>query len=222
MAVDKTRVIARLKAYIAGKANLSNVRIDEVSARLALLPADDADDAAIDAVITNADAIYPFKEISSNDDRFRNLESQIKKPVDPNNPNPEPNPQPTPNQSTASDAPDYIKTLMATIEGLKADIVEVKTGKVLETKRSAATQAFEKSETLKALKTPELKQAWLNRINVDSETPIEEQITALESEYTVMQQTFADSIGYSGTPPLGGNHTLKPDEKMIENIVDSF
>lgn len=222
MAVPKERVVARLKAF-AGRANLSNTRIDEISARLCSLPADDADDAAIDAVITNADAMFPFKDIASQDDKIIGLENKLKTPPnpDPKNP-PDPNPQPNPIPVPANDAPEWAKALIEQNKTIAAELETIKTGKLTENKKSAAAQAFERSEVLKALKTPELKQAWLNRINVDSETPIEEQITGLESEYTTMQQTFADSIGYSGTPPINGNHVMKPDEKLVESVVDSL
>jgi len=220
MAVPKERVVARLKAF-AGRANLSNTRIDELSARLCSLPADDADDAAIDAVITNADAMFPFKDIASQDDKIIGLENKLKVP-NPNNPESPTPPSPTTPPAPANDAPEWAKALIKQNETLAADITALKTGKVIETKKSAATQAFEKSEVLKALNTPELKQAWLNRVNVESETSIEDQILGLETEYTSMQQTFANSIGYSGTPPINGRNEVKPDESLIQSVVDSL
>ncbi|MEW5677051.1 hypothetical protein ABGT15_12120 [Flavobacterium enshiense] len=45
-----------------------------------------------------------------------------------------------------------------------------------------AFQLFEKSETLKNLK-PELRLRWFNRIDVDSEIPIKNQINSLENEF---------------------------------------
>jgi len=225
MAVPKERVVIRLKAF-ADKANLSNNRIDEISARLCALPADDADDAAIDAVITNANAIYPFKEIAAQDDKVIGLENKLKKPEEKTaevlaaEAKAKADAEALEAAKGKTDTPDYIKTLMSTIEGLKADIVEVKTGRVLETKKSSAQQAFEKSEVLKVLK-PEIKQSWLNRLNVDSETPIEEQITSLETEYKTMAQAFADSSSFSGPAPIG-NPDIKPDQALIDKVFDEM
>ena len=52
MAVDKLKVIARLKALFP-KANLSQKRLDAYADKLAKKPADDADDATIDAIIND-------------------------------------------------------------------------------------------------------------------------------------------------------------------------
>lgn len=228
MAVPKERLLGRLKAYLTSKAiNLSNTRIDESSARLCSLPADDADDAAIDAVIANADVFFPFKDIASGDDRVRTLEAQVKKPdtktqeqIDAEA-KAKADSEALEKAKSGSETPEYIKTLMATIEGLKKDIVEVKTGKVLETKKATAAELFGKSEVLKALKE-EVRPNWINRINVDSETSIEDQITALESEYTIIAQSNANSTAYSGSTPNGINPGTKADDALITSVVDSF
>jgi len=228
MAVAKERVIARLKVY-SGKANLSNVRIDEISARLALIPADDADDAAIDAVITNADAIFPFKEIAAQDDKVVGLEAKVKNTgktkeeleAEAKKQAEETAKKAAEEAAGKSDPPDYVKTLLSTIEGLKSDITEIKTGKITETKRASAAEAFAKSEVLKALKD-DLKPNWLNRIDVNSETPIEDQITVLETEYTTMAQSFADSMGYSGPAPIVAGKPPVVDDKFVGEIVDQM
>ena len=225
MAVPKEKVVIRLKAF-ADKANLSNTRIDEISARLCLLPADDADDAAIDAVITNANAVYPFKEIAAQDDKVIGLENKLKKPEEKSSEvlaaeaKAKADAEALEAAKGKSDTPEYMKTLMATIEGLKSDIAEVKTGKILETKRSSAAEVFEKSEILKVLK-PEIKQSWLNRLNVDSEVSIEEQITGLETEYKTMAQSFADSSSFSGSAPFG-SPDIKPDQALVDKVYNEM
>lgn len=216
MAVTAEQIKARLKIKYP-KANLSQKRLDELSAKLAPKPIDGATEEEIDAILEIANDFNPFEEIAKTDDRMRTLEANQKpKPTDP----PAPAPQDPINPPANPENP--LEKLVAMVTILTSEIAEIKSGKVVETKRSAAAQAFEKSETLKALKTPELKQAWLNRINVDSETSFEDQVAALETEYTNIQQSIADSIGYSGTPPINGNHTMKPDEKLVESVVDSL
>lgn len=221
MAVPKERVEVRLKAF-AGRANLSNKRIDEIAARLCSLPADDADDAAIDAVITNADAIYPFKEIAAQDDKIIGLETKLKPVPNPTpTPQPEPTPTPTPTPAPSNDAPEWAKELIKQNATITSELEALKSGKIVETKRASAAEAFGKSEVLKALKD-DLKPAWLNRIDVNSETPIEDQIMTLETEYTTMVQSFADSIGYSGPAPANGVVINKANPEMIKGIVDDM
>jgi len=231
MAVPKQRVIDLIKArLIPTKVNLSNAKIDAIAARLCPKPADDADDAAINALIEDFDSMQPFIEIAAEEDRFRTLEAKSKLP-DPNKPAKTPEEIAAEAKAKAdaealeaakgkSDTPEYIKTLMATIEGLKADIVEVKTGKVLETKQSLAKAAFEKSEKFKAL--PEaVKAAYLGRIQLDSETPFEDQITSLEAEHDVYVQHIADSQGYSGAP---GQSKVPDtvDQATIDSLVSRY
>lgn len=228
MAVPKEKVVVRLKAF-AGRANLSNTRIDEISARLCLLPADDADDAAIDAVITNADAIFPFREIAAQDDKIIGLENKAKTPIAKTKEELDAEEKAKADAEAlekakgGAETPEYIKALFAKIEGLQADIVEVKTGSVTASKKSAAQQAFEKSEVFKALKTPEDKEFWLNQINVDSETTTEDQLKVLETRYTGMQQSIAESLGYSGgIPAAGSTATPKADATTVTAILDNM
>jgi len=219
MAVTAEQIKARLKVKYP-KANLSQKRLDELSAKLAPKPIDGATEEEIDAVLEIANDFNPFEEIARTDDRMRTLEANQKpKPTDP--PAPAPQNPPTPPAPAPDDAPAWAKALIKQNETIAAELEALKTGKVIETKRSAATQAFEKSEILKALKE-DVRPNWINRINVESETSIEDQITALETEYTTMAQSFADSIGYSGPTPAAGSSALKVDEKMVEDIVNQM
>lgn len=64
-------------------ANLSTKRIDEISARLARKPKDDATESEIDEVITeyNDNGAMTFQEIAQADDKIRQLESKTKTEV---------------------------------------------------------------------------------------------------------------------------------------------
>lgn len=103
---------------------------------------------------------------------------------------------------------------------LKSDIDSIKTGNVTQTKKQSALQSFEKSDVLKGLK-PELKDRWVNRIDVNSETPIEDQIKELESEYSDLVQVSADNNVYGGAAG-GGSSNQKPDETIVNEIVDNL
>jgi hypothetical protein len=73
---------------------------------------------------------------------------------------------------------------------------------------------------LKGLKE-DLKPRWINRIDVNSETPIEDQIKELETEYSDLVQVNADSNQYGG-PAGGGSTNTKPDDAIVNSIVDNL
>lgn len=212
MAVEAKRIKERLKVLFPG-VNLSAKRIDELSARLAKKPADDADDTAVDQVINDANDFMPFKDIAREDDRVRNLEANQKqqdppKPADP--------PQDPPAPPT-DEMPAWAKTLIETNNSLKTDLQELKAGKITETKKGAAKKLFEENETLKGLKDS-VKEKWFNRIDVNSETPVEDQIADLETEYSELVQGSADSRDASGAPPNGSSNS-KPTDAELDAVA---
>lgn len=220
MAVKPEIIKARLKVLFP-KANLSQKRIDAIAAKLAPMPADDADDAAVDAILNQANDFNSFEEIAREDDRVRTLEAKANPTPAPAPTTTEPTPAPvTPVVTPADDTPSWAKTLIETNQKLTADIEAIKTGKIIETKKQTAQSVFDASEILKGLK-PEIRTNWLNRIDVNSETPIEDQVKNLETEFTDIRQAVAETTRYSGPTPSGttGN---KPDDKMIDSIVDGI
>lgn len=222
MAVDKQRVIARLKALYP-KANLSQKRLDDLSDKLAKKPADDADDAAIDAVINDFNEILSIEDIAKGDDRTRTLESEKKKAEEAaakNKGGKKPEEEEEEVIKVEDDAPAWAKALLKQNEKLASDLEAVKSGNILQTKKQTASQMFEKSEVLKGLKE-ELKPRWINRIDVDSETSIEDQIKELETEYAELVQVNADSNSYAG-PAGTGSANNKPDESIVSEIVENL
>jgi hypothetical protein len=213
MAVEKSKVIARLKALFP-KANLSQKRLDALADKLAVKPADDADDVAIDVVINDFNSILSIEDIAREDDRVRTLESKANPPTPPTPPTP-PSP-PTPKD----DVPAWAQALLDSNNKLKEDLEAIKTGKTIETKKQTASELFAKSEVLKAMK-PELQAKWVNRIDINSETSFEDQIKELESEYSELVQVSADTNIYAG-PAGGGSSIQKPDEKVVEEIVSNL
>ena len=208
MAVDQAKVKARLKVLFP-KANLSQKRIDEISAKLAKKPADDADDTAIDAVITDANELLDFEAMAKEDDRIRNLEAKVKQPTtEPNNPSDPPKP------NDADEAPAWAKAMMQKMEAIEK-------GEVAKSKQSSIAAAFEKSEVLKNLK-PNIKEAWLKRIAITNDLTdeqIAEQITAFETEYQELTQSAADNKNYAGPVPT---FTHSKDEVTVDDIKDIY
>lgn len=216
MAVEKTRVVTRLKALFP-KANLSQKRLDALADKLASKPADGADDAAIDAVINDFNDILSIEEIAREDDRVRTLENKSKEPAPAPDPKPAPSPEPTPK---TEDTPGWALGLVESNKKLLEEVEALKTGKIIESKKQTASELFAKSEILK--KIPEaVRPNWINRIDVNSETPFEEQIQALETEYSTLVQETANSNNYPG-PAGGGNPPSTVDEKLVDDIVSSM
>lgn len=221
MAVKPEIIKARLKVLFP-KANLSQKRIDAIAAKLAPMPADDADDAAVDVVLNQANDFNSFEEIAREDDRVRTLEAKANLTTAPAPaPNSGTTPAPvTPVVTPADETPAWAKTLIETNQKLTTDIEAIKTGKIIETKKQTAQSFFDASEILKGLKT-DIRTNWLGRIDVNSETPIEDQVKNLETEFTDIRQAVAETTRYSGPTPSGttGN---KQDDKMIDSIVDGI
>lgn len=218
MAVKPEIIKARLKVLFP-KANLSQKRLDVYTAKLAPKPADDADEATIDAIINDYNDVIDFVAVAQEDDRTRTLEADKKKAeelaVKKGGKDDEKE-----DVKIDDDAPAWAKALLKSNEKLTSDLESIKSGNVLETKKQTASQLFEKSEVLKGLK-PELKDRWVNRIDVNSETPFEDQIKELESEYSELVQVNADSTVYGG-PAGGGSSNQKPDDSIVNEIVDNL
>ena len=80
---------------------------------------------------------------------------------------------------------------------------------------------FGDSEILKGLK-PELMQQWIKRVDTNSETPIEDQVKALETEYSEIKQSFADNTQYSGPTPFQSGGKKEPSANEIKEIMDEM
>lgn len=215
MAVEKSKVIARLKALFP-KANLSQKRLDALADKLAKKPADDADDTAIDEVINDFNEIMDITEIAKEDDRVRTLEANSKKPKTESKKEEEEE-----EVKIDDDAPAYVKAMFAKLDKVTSDLDSIKTGNITQTKKQTASQLFEKSEVLKGLKDT-LKPKWIERIDVNSETPIEDQIKELETEYSELVQVSADSNSYAG-PAGGGNPPeVKADQAVVDKMLQNI
>jgi hypothetical protein len=222
MAVKPEIIKARLKALFP-KANLSQKRLDALAAKLAPMPADNADDAAVDAVLNQANDFMSFEEIAKEDDRVRTLEAKAN-PTPAPAPAPEPTPAPTPAPAPANpndDTPAWAKSLIESNQKLTADLEAIKTGKITEIKKQTAQTVFEASEILKGLK-PEIKTSWLNRIDVNAETPIEDQVKSLETEFTEIRQEIASSTRYAGAPPSFSDNNNAPSADDVKAVVDAL
>ncbi|RUT68683.1 hypothetical protein D0817_20195 [Flavobacterium cupreum] len=220
MAVDKLKVIARLKALFP-KANLSQKRLDAFADKLSKKPADDADDAAIDAVINDFNDVMSIEDIARYDDRTRTLEAEKQKAIDEARKKAGLDPEKKEDDKVElpDNTPDYVKVIMGKLDSVTTELESIKTGRVTETKKASAADQFNKSEILKRI-PDSVKPNWINRIDVTSEVSFEDQIKGLESEYGELVQLSADTNQYA--PPAGsGNPTdVKVDAAVVESMLN--
>lgn len=188
MAVKPEKIKERLKVLFP-KANLSQKRLDEISARLAKRPEDNAEDDAVDQVINDANDLMDFEGIAKEDDRIRTLEAKAKAPETTD-------PEKEEKKEEGDDAPAWAKALLQKVEAIEK-------GEITKSKQSSIRESFSKSEVLKNL-SPEIQEAWIKRIPVSedlTQEQINEQITSLESEFKSLTQFTADNQDYSGAAP---------------------
>lgn len=220
MAVAPEKIKARLKALFP-KANLSTKRLDAYAAKLAPKPADDADDTAIDAVINDYNEVIDFEAVAKEDDTTRTLLAAKAKSDADKAKGGKADDVEEEVFEVDNDAPTWAKALLKQNEKLTSEIESIKTGNVTQNKKQTAFELFGKSEILKGLK-PELKERWLNRIDVNSETPFDDQIKELESEYSELVQVTADTNYYA--PPAGGGSpdAAKADQAVVDKMLEGI
>lgn len=216
MAVTTDKMKSRFKVKYP-LVNLSTKRLDELMAKLAKKPADDADDAAIDAFLEEMNDVLDFAGIAKEDDRVRNLEKLAEKPKPADEPEkPADVPKPSDNTTEA-----LLAKLTESVKSLTGEVKAMKEGKVLDDKKQTAIQAIEASEVFKNLK-PEQRQKWANRIDLTSEVSFEDQVKEFETELTDLRQETANNGNYSGIPPKSGGNSGEPSEKEVEAIVENL
>lgn len=219
MAVDKLKVIARLKVLFP-KANLSQLRLDAIADKLAKKPADDADDTAIDAVINDFNDVLSIEDIAKGDDRTRTLEADKKKSEELAAKKKPVTSEEEEEEVETEGMTAFEKQMLKKFGDLKSDIDSIKTGNVKQSKLDQAKSLLEKSEVFKKL-DDDTKGFMLKNVELDSETPFEEQITGLEGMFGKMVQTTADANQYA--PGAGqGKPSNAIDEKLVGDIVDNM
>jgi len=224
MAVAPEKIKARLKALFP-KANLSTKRLDVYAAKLAPKPADDADDAAIDVIINEYNEVIDFEAVAKEDDKTRTLEAAkakadaeaaAKAKGGKGNPTDEDDEDDEPEGLTP-----FEKTMLKRFGELKSDIDSIKTGSVKQSKLEQVKSLLEKSEVFKKL-DDETKGFMLKNVDLESETPFEEQITSLEGVLGKLVQTNADSNQYAGPAGGGSPADVKADQAVVDKMLEGI
>jgi hypothetical protein len=233
MAVTKLQLEARLRLKYP-KANLSKERINEFSDRLSPIPKDGATDEEIDAVLDQSNTYMPFEEIAKNDDKLRSMKKQIdetKTPaeIEAERIAKEKSDAKEKAENEAKDkAPEWFKPFaekLETMDGRFVDFDKNLTGMKKDTditlRKEQAKALFEGDETLKGMDEG-IRSTWLNtRIDYTSETPLEDQVKSLSSEYSSFTQSSADGKTLSGPPGVNVS-TVKPADDVVKDIAKSM
>lgn len=184
----RAKIAGRLKALFP-KANLSTKRIDVITAKLESKVSDDADDAAIDEIVNQANDFMDFDAIAKEDDRVRTLEANQKKGEEGKGEGTDPDPDKNQNPNPDNETNTLLKTLLGKVEALEK-------GEVSKSKASTVADLFSKSEILKGLPENQ-KQSWLKRVNLESED-LAAEVAGLETEYTELKQSIVNSTDLAG------------------------
>lgn len=200
MAIEKEKVITRYKSLF-GSVGLSQTRLDEISAKLALKMADDANDEDIDSRLNEMNDLYPFAEIKKNDDRALN---------DKNNPNRKSAETPKEEVKTETKTDDPVLALLQEMKGEIASLKAEKLHESLETK-------FRKDERLKGV--PEF---MLQMGAPKSEDEYEDKVNTLATNFKEFAekakiQEFGGDRTPNGTPP---KQTGEVKQKTAEELKD--
>lgn len=223
MAVAPEKIKARLRVLFP-KANLSTKRLDVYAAKLAPKPADDADDEAIDAIINDYNEVIDFEAVAKEDDKTRTLEAAKAKADaylakvkggDEKNDDADNDDLDTEGMSA------FEKTMLKKFGEIKSELDTIKSGNVKKSKLDQAKSLLEKSEVFKKL-DEDTKGFMLKNVDLESETPFEEQITGLEGVFGKLVQSSADGGDYAGAPPVNGGNNEKFSEAEADAIVSEM
>ncbi len=124
---------------------------------------------------------------------------------------------PTPPQKKEEDTPEWAKTLIQSNKAMSEKITALEQEKTLESKQSQAQTALNSS------KLPDnLKQKWASRVDVDSETSIEDQVIELEAEYNELHTSIVGDNSGKGLPTGGQKIEGEVSDEEANEIVENL
>lgn len=209
----KQKIAGRLKALFP-KANLSQKRIDAIADKLESKVADDADDSAIDDVVNQANDFMDFEAIAKEDDRIRTLEANQKKAGEgEGEPNPPATPPPAPSNPPIDETPEWAKALLQKVESIEK-------GEIIKSKSQAISDLFSKSEILKTLPENQ-KQAWIKRVNLDSED-LNAEVSNLEKEFEELRQSIINTGEFAGPPVTISSGSASISDTDLNEVINQL
>ena len=118
------------------------------------------------------------------------------------------------NKDPKEETPEWAKAIIEANKVMAERIASFEKEKTILTKKEQARLALQNSKLL----PKEVQDKWKDRINIESELPIEQQIQELEKEYTEIHTTIVGKNSGKGLPL--GNQT--PDDEVPQHLKDFF
>lgn len=205
----KQKIAGRLKALFP-KANLSQKRIDAIADKLETKISDDAEETTIDEVINQANEFMDFEAIAKEDDRIRTLEANQKKAGEGEG---EPNPPAAPPTPPIDETPEWAKALLQKVESIEK-------GEIIKSKSQAISDLFSKSEILKTLPENQ-KQAWIKRVNLDSED-LNAEVSNLEKEFEELRQSIINTGDFAGPPVTISSGSASISDTDLTEVINQL
>jgi len=97
--------------------------------------------------------------------------------------------------------PEWAKAIIESNKAMSEKIEALEKEKTLQTKQQQASTVLKASKVI----PDKFKEKWANRINVDSETSIEDQVKELEAEFTELHTTIVGKNSGKGLPTGSGS-----------------
>lgn len=229
MAVKPKKIKERLLELFPKLKNLSRSRMNKLTVALGKIPADDAEDDAIDEVINDYNTVFSFEEIAQQDDSLRTMKKKLDdagKTQDSEEEEEEEEEEETqkgkgkekssPNNKIES----LLEKMSDKMDGFSKELDSMKSGKIIEGKQESAMKLFAESDVLKKLPKA-MQKRLLRTIDFEGDETLEDQIAELEEENQEFLQDFKDGEDLADTPPVdtGG---VKVDDALVDDVVDDL
>lgn len=205
----KQKIIAAIKAKYPN-ANLSNIRFDEITAKIIKKVADD--ETKIDAAIDDFNEYNDIIDLAKTDDTIRDLKA--KKPAtEKKDGEDSKDPKPA-DDATDKDTPEWAKKLFQSNQDLMNKVTN------LEKEKGAVTIRQKVTDSLKEIPV----NYWAKRLMPEKDEDIEVFTKDVQNDYTQFQQDLKDQGISMQTTPGGstkGGNTTKATDAEISNVLDN-
>lgn len=112
------------------------------------------------------------------------------------------------------DQPEWVKAILENNRVMAEKLENLEKGHITKSKTDQAKELMAKSNL-----PDDLKESWLTRVNINSDTPFDKQIEGLETEYESLIQKFADGKQTGGAPPRKG-FDKKPTKEELDKYIN--
>lgn len=229
----KQQVLLKLKPKVKAF-GFNKKELMSVAAKIAdnLTSADDASNEDVNAEIETAiDAVLPYLQVSQsfanrvieenrkkNDDDDETDDDDDDEPLNTANRQPGSNKKNPKNKGKNDDAPEWVKSMLDTVNALKDEVTTLK-GEKVATSRKAKLEAVLKDAGTFGTRT--LKS--FSKMSFKNDDEFEEFLSEVTEDLKAYNQERADAgLSTMGAPPAAGGGRPKEDEPFSDNEIDAM